>query len=607
MTTRLKQVCLILAGSAMLFMFQKGNAQITGSGTTSYVPKFTGTTAIGNSQIYDNATNVGVGFTSPSYKLDVNGDMNILSSGAYRIGGSSVFRIPGTANSCFGVNTSTAITGTANTLVGNSAGAVVSSGGSNSMMGYLAGLAHTSGNDAVYIGRSAGTSNTTGSNNTYIGAYSGRVGVSSNNNVIIGAQSGYNTTVSENVFVGFQAGYSSVDGLRNTFIGFQAGYSLNGFSNGHTFLGYKAGYTTNSSSSSNTFIGCYAGQLTTSGGFNTFLGHEAGQSNTTGGGNTFLGNGAGKLVTTGSSNILIGNGAGGIMTTESNNVLIGGSVSAGVNNAIAIGGSVTVQANGQAVIGSGSVTKFGLGTASTNLTNILEFGATTAKLTTGGTWTNASDRNIKENITVLKGEEVLEKINALDVPRWKYKNTEEYHIGPMAQDFYKLFQTGTDDKTISTIDPAGVALIGVKQLAKNAKEDAVIVKELTAENAVLKKQLDEITLRLTALENCVRTICEPVKTPSDNYSGLGGGALSQNTPNPFNQQTVIAYELPANVKQGQLQIAGSDGIVVKTIAITNPGKGEIIISAGSLAPGIYTYSLLIDGSRVESQKMVISK
>jgi hypothetical protein len=46
---------------------------VTGTGTTNYVPKWTSGSAIGNSQIFDNGTNVGIGTTSPAYKLDVSG------------------------------------------------------------------------------------------------------------------------------------------------------------------------------------------------------------------------------------------------------------------------------------------------------------------------------------------------------------------------------------------------------------------------------------------------------------------------------------------------------------------------------------------------------
>ncbi|WP_296683216.1 tail fiber domain-containing protein [Flavobacterium sp.] len=44
---------------------------ITGTGTTNYHAKFTGSGTLGNSLIYDNGTNVGIGTTSPSEKLEV--------------------------------------------------------------------------------------------------------------------------------------------------------------------------------------------------------------------------------------------------------------------------------------------------------------------------------------------------------------------------------------------------------------------------------------------------------------------------------------------------------------------------------------------------------
>ena len=43
------------------------------SGTTNYIPKFTSSSAIGNSQIFDNGTNVGIGTNTPARTLDVNG------------------------------------------------------------------------------------------------------------------------------------------------------------------------------------------------------------------------------------------------------------------------------------------------------------------------------------------------------------------------------------------------------------------------------------------------------------------------------------------------------------------------------------------------------
>jgi hypothetical protein len=50
---------------------------ITGTGTTNYVPKFTGASAVGNSAIYDNSGNIGINTTAATQKLDVAGTIRM--------------------------------------------------------------------------------------------------------------------------------------------------------------------------------------------------------------------------------------------------------------------------------------------------------------------------------------------------------------------------------------------------------------------------------------------------------------------------------------------------------------------------------------------------
>ena len=63
-----------------------GGGGVGGSGTTNYVAKWTTSTDIGNSSIFDNGTSVGIGTNTPvsTYKLDVVG--NIFSSGFIKAG-----------------------------------------------------------------------------------------------------------------------------------------------------------------------------------------------------------------------------------------------------------------------------------------------------------------------------------------------------------------------------------------------------------------------------------------------------------------------------------------------------------------------------------------
>ncbi|MBI3632236.1 MAG: DUF5011 domain-containing protein [Candidatus Vogelbacteria bacterium] len=137
--------------------------------------------------------------------------------------------------------------------------------------------------------------------------------------------------------------------------------------------------------------------------------------------------------------------------------------------------------------------------------------ASGAYVTAGGTWTNASSRDLKENFTTLDPEAVLEQINQLAIPRWNYKNeaTTTTHIGPIAQDFYSIFGLGgttTGSISISTIDPAGVALLGIQGLSKRLNELAVSIGSTTAtlssEKLVYSKlEVDSASIKSAEISN----------------------------------------------------------------------------------------------------------
>ncbi|RMG99446.1 MAG: hypothetical protein D6706_05395, partial [Chloroflexi bacterium] len=148
----------------------------------------------------------------------------------------------------------------------------------------------------------------------------------------------------------------------------------------------------------------------------------------------------------------------------------------------------------------------------TNLINAGQFISTTtgAYLSTGGTWTNASDRNIKENFRPVDSEEILELVVRLPIETWNYKNQSEEirHMGPTAQDFYAAFGLGEDNKHISTVDVAGVSLAAIQGLyAQN--------QALQAENAALQQRVDDLEARLSQIEaQMARGSTTPAGLPS---------------------------------------------------------------------------------------------
>ena len=119
--------------------------------------------------------------------------------------------------------------------------------------------------------------------------------------------------------------------------------------------------------------------------------------------------------------------------------------------------------------------------------------APTAPLQVGGeakatVFTPTSDRNAKQDFTPVNPREVLEKVVALPITEWTYKNIAgARHMGPVAQDFRAAFGLGSDDKGISTVDADGVALASIQALNQKLNEKDAEVQELEQSVEELKK------------------------------------------------------------------------------------------------------------------------
>jgi len=111
-------------------------------------------------------------------------------------------------------------------------------------------------------------------------------------------------------------------------------------------------------------------------------------------------------------------------------------------------------------------------------------------LRVNGTFVSASDRNQKQNLQPVEPRAVLEKVAALPIAEWSFKqDAETRHVGPMAQDFRAAFGLGTDDKHIATVDADGVALAAIQGLNQRLNEKEAEIRELKRAVAELQAAL----------------------------------------------------------------------------------------------------------------------
>jgi hypothetical protein len=269
-----------------------------------------------------------------------------------------------------------------------------------------------------------------------------------------------------------------------------------------------------------------------------------------------------------------------------------------------------------------------------------------ARLTTGGVWTNGSSRSFKERFVQYRPAEVLEKIRQLPVEGYFYKGTEEYHITPMAEDFYRLFGTGvheiieTDstgqlvrrpnpdvDKYLAASDVAGVALLGVKALDELIStlglQSGALAQRLEAleqenqqikqENRHLQQRVEVLQQQNGRLQQQLEQVMERLALVEAQLQQGGSTAgenawLGQNIPNPFAGTTTIPYYIPAGVSRAELVVRDVGGRELKRLELAERGAhGQVVLEMGLLGSGTYEYALVLDGRTVASRQMLLLK
>jgi hypothetical protein len=384
------------------------------------------------------------------------------------------------------------ITGTGNTFVGYQAGQLSDVNG-NTFIGYSAGYSNTSGPGNVFVGTSAGYANTIGFGNAFFGYQAGQETTTGGNNTFIGPNAGNkNLTGGNNTYVGFFAGYSNVGGNYNVLIGNSAGYAETGSNN--VFIGNGAGYA--ETGSHKLYIdNCACTPPLIYGEFDNHVlklngrteVHYDGQpksqlnfsqtSTDTGGyltsvldNNFFMSSGArfdGSLAAPNQWVQRSGDGFSVIQGSGGQGYRVFTSSGHAQDSTFFPSVRLHINYNGEFGINQAPVAGHEIHTSS---------GAYLAS----GTWTNASSRELKDNVMKLSIEEAAEALAALDPVKFNYKSdATQQRVGFIAEDVPELVAV-KDRKGLSPMDIVAV-LTKVVQEQQRALDE--LRRELTSVKA----------------------------------------------------------------------------------------------------------------------------
>jgi len=119
--------------------------------------------------------------------------------------------------------------------------------------------------------------------------------------------------------------------------------------------------------------------------------------------------------------------------------------------------------------------------------------------------------------------------------------------------------------------------------------------------------IDEIKYQRQAIEDLKYSYKQNSNTESvKSFYQQSDIVLKQNTPNPFNEKTSIQIHNLDFDNSAQINIYNMFGKEILVISLTKEQK-EVILNANTFQPGMYLYSLIVDGEIIDTKNMVISE
>ncbi len=117
-------------------------------------------------------------------------------------------------------------------------------------------------------------------------------------------------------------------------------------------------------------------------------------------------------------------------------------------------------------------------------------------------WSSFVSQGMIAKSTPVDAQALLARLAQLPITIWRTQDASTHHVGPMAEDFNQLVEGlgGENAASINSLDADGVALAAIQGLYQLIQEQADQIEQLERDNADLQAELDDLRLRIEALE-----------------------------------------------------------------------------------------------------------
>ena len=135
----------------------------------------------------------------------------------------------------------------------------------------------------------------------------------------------------------------------------------------------------------------------------------------------------------------------------------------------------------------------------------------------------------------------------------------------------------------------------------------VLVEGLNQQQSRIEQLQTQLDQQKEQIASILKTVIKGKGAGSPGESLESVPLLYQNAPNPFNQSTEIRYYIPQDVQTAHLYVSDVNGFRKKDYLLQTRENGSVTLSVSMLDAGTYFYTLVCDGTPVDTKQMVLTK